>query len=228
MHKIIALQNRKKVLQDFLEIVDCMSFKLVELNITIPDSFFYDKIKWDKNFSEKLDHIIDSGFIALDPLIYDCINVEHLLLEILKDEHNWATTLLAELNINLVVLQNAIVDSTKDDKINNWINQNTIPFSKDVVKILSYSILISDELNEKYNIHRCINTSDLILAILKNKKSRAAQILNRFGLSYRIFKNKIIDSSQHPIGGKNYRKFMKSVLRKKNTIDKRLNNLSKV
>lgn len=226
IQKRIALQKRKEVLQFFFETLDCMSFKHIELNITLPSSLFYDTIKLIKNLSDNLDHNIDSGLIAVDPLIYDCINVEHLLLEILKNEKSWATNLLTELNINLAELQNAIIDSTKGDRIINWINQKTLPFSRDVVKIISYALLISNELNKKYNIHDCINTRDLMLAIIKNKKSKAAQILNRFGLNYRIYKNKIIDSSQHPIGGKNYRKFKKSVLNEINRIDKRLNNLN--
>ena len=79
-----------------------------------------------------------------------------------------------------------------------------------------------------YNRHSdCITTSDLLLALIKNKNSEAGQFLKKTGLRYVTIKNKIVDN-QHPFGLRSFKKFEKSILAKIATIDRQLNKLNRV
>ena len=223
--KIIRLERKREVLISFLQIMKVMSVREFELNFNQFGSMFNDRQKWDKCFSEQLDYSIDICISELE-VSKNYLKPEHILLSILRKK-NTANYILKQLNINvnelIVKLETSIL--RYDEEKPNYF----YPFSKEFIDLFDSASLEAEKLSlKKFNRHSdCITTSDLLLALIKNKNSEAGQFLKKTGLSYVTIRNKIVDN-QHPLGLRSFKKSEKSILAKIATIDRKLNIIKRV
>ena len=108
---------------------------------------------------------------------HDYIGTEHLLLGILKEGEGIAVKILQNLNCELVKLKKAIEESTTPS--GGTMTIGNLPLSKRAEKALKMTYI--EAKNFKNDV---IGTEHLLLSILKEKDSMAAQVLMNFNIDY--------------------------------------------
>jgi len=110
------------------------------------------------------------------------VNIEHLLLGMLRDTTSKASTIINLLGVDLKDVKLSIDKELFED--GSYVSENQLIIDKSVENILRLSLLESISLNSTQT-----DTEHLLLAILKNKNSLAYQILEQYDLNY----NKVYD-----------------------------------
>jgi ATP-dependent Clp protease ATP-binding subunit ClpC len=129
------------------------------------------------NFTSRVQKVIRYSKEEAMRLGHDYIGTEHLLLGILKEGEGIAIKILQNLNCDLLKLKKAIEDSTAPS--GGTMTIGNLPLSKRAEKALKMTYI--EAKNFKNDV---IGTEHLLLSILKEKDSLAAQILLTFNIDY--------------------------------------------
>jgi ATP-dependent Clp protease ATP-binding subunit ClpC len=129
------------------------------------------------NFTSRVQKVIRYSKEEAMRLGHDYIGTEHLLLGVLKEGEGIAIKILQNLNCDLVKLKKAIEDSTAPS--GGTMTIGNLPLSKRAEKALKMTYI--EAKNFKNDV---IGTEHLLLSILKEKDSLAAQILLTFNVDY--------------------------------------------
>ncbi len=129
------------------------------------------------NFTNRVSKVIRFSKEEAMRLGHDYIGTEHLLLGIIKEAEGIAIKILQNLGVDLNRLKKAIEDSTAPS--GGTMTIGNLPLSKRAEKALKMTYI--EAKNFKSDV---IGTEHLLLAILKEKDSLAAQILLTFNVDY--------------------------------------------
>jgi ATP-dependent Clp protease ATP-binding subunit ClpC len=129
------------------------------------------------NFTSRVQKVIRYSKEEAMRLGHDYIGTEHLLLGMLKEGEGIAIKILQNLNCDLAKLKKAIEDSTAPS--GGTMTIGNLPLSKRAEKALKMTYI--EAKNFKNDV---IGTEHLLLSILKEKDSLAAQILLTFNIDY--------------------------------------------
>ncbi len=129
------------------------------------------------NFTSRVQKVIRYSKEEAMRLGHDYIGTEHLLLGVLKEGEGIAIKILQNLNCELAKLKKAIEDSTAPS--GGTMTIGNLPLSKRAEKALKMTYI--EAKNFKNDV---IGTEHLLLSILKEKDSLAAQILLTFNVDY--------------------------------------------
>lgn len=129
------------------------------------------------NFTSRVQKVIRYSKEEAMRLGHDYIGTEHLLLGIIKEGEGIAIKILQNLGVDLTKLKKAIEDSTAPS--GGTMTIGNLPLSKRAEKALKMTYI--EAKNFKNDV---IGTEHLLLSILKEKDSLAAQILLTFNLDY--------------------------------------------
>jgi ATP-dependent Clp protease ATP-binding subunit ClpC len=139
----------------------------------------------------KVKHIINKANDEAKNFDDKFVRPEHMLLSILIDDDNKCSTTLKELNIDLMDLYDSVSEHLRNSQTSNLItsvNKVRLPFSDESKKILKRV----DEESEDLSDHM-IDTSHIMLAILKNYRWGLVKLLKEHGITYKVFKDKILE-----------------------------------
>ena len=129
------------------------------------------------NFTNRVQKVIRFSKEEAMRLGHDYIGTEHLLLGVIKESEGIAVKILLNLGCDLTKLQKAVEDSTAPS--GGTMTIGNLPLSKRAEKALKMTYI--EAKNFKNDV---IGTEHLLLSILKEKDSLAAQILLTFNIDY--------------------------------------------
>lgn len=129
------------------------------------------------NFTSRVQKVIRYSKEEAMRLGHDYIGTEHLLLGIIKENEGIAVKILQNLGCDLNKLRKAVEDSTAPS--GGTMTIGNLPLSKRAEKALKLTYI--EAKNFKNDV---IGTEHLLLSILKEKDSLAAQILITFNIDY--------------------------------------------
>jgi ATP-dependent Clp protease ATP-binding subunit ClpC len=136
------------------------------------------------NFTSRVQKVIRFSKEEAMRLGHDYIGTEHLLLGILKEGEGIAVKILQNLNCDLTKLKKAIEDSTAPS--GGTMTIGNLPLSKRAEKALKMTYIEAKSFKNDV-----IGTEHLLLSILKEKDSLAAQILMTFNIDYTTSYNEL-------------------------------------
>ena len=131
-----------------------------------------------KNFSNSVKDILLFSREEAGRLNNSCVGIEHILLGILRDKKNKASHIIDLLGINIYDLKSTIDKELFEENNPTFNNQLTI--DKSVENLLRISVLESINLNSLET-----DTEHLLLAMLKDTKSVAFRILDKYSINYK-------------------------------------------
>ncbi|GBD07016.1 Negative regulator of genetic competence ClpC/MecB [bacterium HR21] len=129
------------------------------------------------NFSQRMQEVIRLSREEALRLGHDYIGTEHLLLAILREGGGMAVRILRNLGVDLLRLQRAIEDNVRT--YGGTLTIGNIPLTKQAERVLKLSYLEARALKSDL-----IGTEHLLLALLREGDTIAAQILAHFNVSY--------------------------------------------
>lgn len=129
------------------------------------------------NFTSRVSKVIRFSKEEAMRLGHDYIGTEHLLLGIIKEGEGIAVKILVNLGVDLSKLKKAIEDATAPS--GGTMTIGNLPLSKRAEKALKMTYI--EAKNFKNDV---VGTEHLLLSILKEKDSLAAQILLTFNVDY--------------------------------------------
>lgn len=129
------------------------------------------------NFSQRMQEVIRLSREEALRLGHDYIGTEHLLLAILREGGGMAIRILRNLGVDLVRLQRAIEENVRT--YGGTLTIGNIPLTKQAERVLKLSYLEARALKSDL-----IGTEHLLLALLREGDTIAAQILAHFNVSY--------------------------------------------
>ncbi|MDR0798341.1 MAG: ATP-dependent Clp protease ATP-binding subunit, partial [Dysgonamonadaceae bacterium] len=149
----------------------------------------------NKNFSNNVKNILLFSREEAGRLHNTTVGVEHILLGMIRDSNSKASAVIHRLGVNLKALKLDIDEELFKD--GRYISENQMVIDKSVENLLRLSLLESMNLNSGQT-----DTEHLLLAMLKNKDSAAARILENHRLDYNkvydfLLKEKGIDRPVH-------------------------------
>ena len=131
----------------------------------------------DKNFSETIKEIISYSKEEAGRLRNNYVGTEHLLLGILRSRNCNASSIIYRLGANPDEIKSTIDQELYEN--NTMVPENQLIIDKGVENTLRISLL------ESMGLHNSQTDSEhLLLAILKDERSLAAQILRQYDISY--------------------------------------------
>jgi ATP-dependent Clp protease ATP-binding subunit ClpC len=119
------------------------------------------------------------------------VRPEHILLSMITHSNNKAVDVLMDMGVDVNDLYDKIGEHLRNTQLQltpQTKKRVRLPFSDETQKVLKK---LDDEAN-KLNDHT-INTIHMVLAILKFTKWDLVRVLSLFGITYKTFKNKIIN-----------------------------------
>ena len=134
-------------------------------------------------FSQELKDVISYGKEEALRLRHDQIGIEHLLLGLIRDGNGLALKVLHSLQIDSSLLKRKIEDAIRDKVTVMPANTASVAFTKQAEKVLKITLLEAKSMQQDL-----ISTEHLLLAILRNKDNIATQLLNKWDVTYEIFK----------------------------------------
>ncbi|MGD9558637.1 MAG: ATP-dependent Clp protease ATP-binding subunit [Mangrovibacterium sp.] len=143
----------------------------------------------DSQFSPRIKDVLTYSREEAIRLGNDQIGLEHIFLGILRDGEGIAIDMLSNLGVNLSEVKQAVENILRTDKEID--SQASIQLLKSAEKALKLVYLEARALNSP-----TISTGHLLLAILKDKDSRIAHLLNDFHVNYYILKSRLEDYKQ--------------------------------
>lgn len=123
------------------------------------------------------------------------IKPEHLLLSLLNDKENEVVDVLEEMGSDVIDLSEKLEGYLRF-KIKNpiIIEVKIVPLSESSKNILSSAELESDKLRDNY-----VGVEHLFLSILKNRSLDGTKVLGNQGITYRTFKETLLNLKQQKI-----------------------------
>ncbi|MCI0515213.1 ATP-dependent Clp protease ATP-binding subunit [candidate division KSB1 bacterium] len=137
-----------------------------------------------KNFSSRVQMVIQYAREEALRLGHDYIGTEHLLLGLIHEGEGYAIEILRNLGCDLEELRKAIEDAVRAP--GDTLTIGDIPFTKRAEKILKMAYVEA----EKYKSD-ITGTEHLLLAIVREHEGMAAQILQTFGINYDVIKEEL-------------------------------------
>lgn len=138
----------------------------------------------NKNFSQRVQMVIQFSREEAIRLGHDYIGSEHLLLGIIRENDGLACKTLRNLGINLAELKKAIEDNVGSSS--SLMTVGTLPLSKSGERILKMTYIEAKNYNSEV-----IGTEHLLLSLAKEKDCLAAHILTNFDADYAKIKNEL-------------------------------------
>jgi ATP-dependent Clp protease ATP-binding subunit ClpC len=138
----------------------------------------------EAKFSEKVKEVISLAREEALRLGHDYIGTEHLVLGMIRDGEGISLSLLKKLGVSVDELKKAIEKYTeKSATFKQFKNIEQIPLTKQSEKVLKITYL-------EAKVFKCemIATEHVLLAILRDTENLATQILNKFDVTYEVFK----------------------------------------
>ncbi|MCS7169326.1 MAG: ATP-dependent Clp protease ATP-binding subunit, partial [Candidatus Kapabacteria bacterium] len=129
------------------------------------------------NFSQRMQEVVRLSREEALRLGHDYIGTEHLLLAILREGGGMAIRILRNLGVDLLRLQRAIEDNVRT--YGGTLTIGNIPLTKQAERVLKLSYLEARSLKSDL-----IGTEHLLLALLREGDTIAAQILAHFSVNY--------------------------------------------
>ncbi|WP_372772344.1 ATP-dependent Clp protease ATP-binding subunit [Mangrovibacterium sp.] len=143
----------------------------------------------DSQFSPRIKDVLSYSREEAIRLGNEQIGLEHIFLGILRDGEGIAIDILSGLGINLSEVKIAVENELRTDKEID--PQASVQLLKSAEKALKLVYLEARALNSQ-----TISTGHLLLAILKDKDSQIATILNDYHINYYILKSRLEDYKQ--------------------------------
>ena len=132
----------------------------------------------NRQYSQKLSDILEYSREEAGRLRCDSIGPEHLLLALLRDGDNMATTLLSKLHADL---QDIKTDIESDIERTNTFNDTarSLDLNATANKVMRLTLLEARVLKKTM-----ADAEHLLLALLKDRHNMAADVLSRNEVSY--------------------------------------------
>ncbi len=143
----------------------------------------------DSQFSPRIKDVLSYSREEAIRLGNDQIGLEHIFLGILRDGEGIAIDMLSKLGVDLLEVKEAVENMLRTDKEID--SQASIQLLKSAEKALKLVYLEARALNSP-----TISTGHLLLALLKDKDSRIAALLNDFHVNYYLLKSRLEDYKQ--------------------------------
>ncbi|MEN3026744.1 MAG: ATP-dependent Clp protease ATP-binding subunit [Chlorobiota bacterium] len=131
----------------------------------------------EANFSQRMQEVIQLSREEALRLGHDYIGTEHLLLAILREGGGMAIRILRNLGVDLVRLQRAIEENVRT--YGGTLTIGNIPLTKQAERALKLSYLEARSLKSDL-----VGTEHLLLALLREPDTIAAQVLAHFNVTY--------------------------------------------
>ena len=131
-----------------------------------------------KNFSNSVKDILLFSREEAGRLNNACVGIEHILLGILRDKKNKASHIIHLLGIDTNELKSVIDRELYEES--SPVSENQLTIDKSVENLLRISVLESFNLNSQET-----DTEHLLLAMLKDTRSSAFHILDRYSINYK-------------------------------------------
>lgn len=144
------------------------------------------------NFSHQVKEVLSFSREEALRLGSDCIGTEHLLLGMIKEDHNAAVTILKSLHVELVELKKEVeksIEAEKEEPDNNPRKaglfkffskpRRGLPLNKQAEKAIRESVLQAKDTKSP-----TVETEHLMLSILKNPEDIGTKILSRYDVDY--------------------------------------------
>lgn len=153
----------------------------------------------ENRFTERVTNIINFSKEEANRLRNNSITPEHLLLGILREGDGKAIELLKNQKVDLLELKKNLEDMLKMNASIEQSVSDEISFNAETSRILRISLLEARLLKDQQ-----VDTEHLLLAILKDNNTNAANTLNDCGLDYRNTLNQILIKSTDVQDGMGY------------------------
>lgn len=138
----------------------------------------------EAKFSEKAKEMITMSREEALRLGHDYIGTEHLLLGMIREGDSISLQILKKMGVNLEELKKAVEQYTKNTASFSTIKSvDQIPLTKQSEKVLKITYLEAKAFKSEW-----IGTEHVLLSILRDKENLATQILNKFDVTYDLFK----------------------------------------
>ncbi|WP_321281863.1 ATP-dependent Clp protease ATP-binding subunit [Marinifilum fragile] len=139
----------------------------------------------DSKFSPRIKDVLSYSKEEAERLGNSAIGTEHLFLGILREGEGIAVDILISLGVDLYDIRKNIEREIKSDTITD-LDQNNIPLQRSAERVLKLIYLEAKALK-----NNTIDTSHLLLAILKDDKSMVTQILEDQTIDYNKVKENL-------------------------------------
>jgi len=137
-----------------------------------------------KNFSSRVQVVIQYSREEALRLGHDYIGTEHLLLGLLRESEGIAIEILNNLGCDLDELKKSIEDAIKTT--GDTMTVGDIPLTKRAEKILKMAYMEADRFKSDVT-----GTEHLLLALVREKDGVAAQVLMSFDVTYDLIKEEL-------------------------------------
>jgi ATP-dependent Clp protease ATP-binding subunit ClpC len=141
----------------------------------------------ENNYSKKLTDVIEYSREEAVRLQSSYIGPEHLLLGVLRDGECHAVRILQELETDVVTLKKTLEMELRSTSSTEGIPSDSLAISKAAERVLRMSMLESRVFKSELT-----GTEHLLLALLKEELSLAAQLLNEKGITYSMLYDKMV------------------------------------
>lgn len=143
----------------------------------------------DSKFSPRVKDVLSFSKEEAERLGNNAIGTEHLFLGILREGEGVAIDILDLLRIDILDMKHDIESKLRNNSVSH-LDQEDIPLQKSAERILKLIYLEAKALK-----NQTIDTSHLLLAILKDEKCLATQYLESKNIDYNTVKNSLKSSS---------------------------------
>ncbi|MEN8155552.1 MAG: ATP-dependent Clp protease ATP-binding subunit [Bacteroidota bacterium] len=143
----------------------------------------------DAQFSQRIKDVLGYSKEEAVRLGNSHINVEHLLLGIMRDGEGLAIDVLVVLGVELYDFRMAIEKSIRNEQPSVVSDPDSLPLLKSTERILKLTHLEARSMKQK-----TIDTNHLLLAILKDDNNYGTRYLVENGITYNKVKQEIADS----------------------------------
>jgi ATP-dependent Clp protease ATP-binding subunit ClpC len=144
-----------------------------------------------KNFSNRVKEILMYSREEAGRLRNSNVAVEHILLGMLRDSQNLASSIIQRLGVNAGELKSTLDSEMYEE--GDYVSETQLTIDKSVENLLRLSLLESIGLNSFET-----DTEHLLLAILKNDSSLACRILKEYEVDYQKVYNAILENKGAP------------------------------
>ncbi|MDR0427574.1 MAG: ATP-dependent Clp protease ATP-binding subunit [Dysgonamonadaceae bacterium] len=141
-----------------------------------------------KNFSDNVKEILIYSREEAGRLRNSNVGIEHILLGILRDSQNGASSIIQFLGVNSNELKSALDREMAEE--GEYVSENQLTIDKSVEGLLRISLLESINLNSSKT-----DTEHLLLAILRNSDTVAYRILKEYNIDYQRVYNAILEKN---------------------------------
>ncbi|NOZ45625.1 MAG: ATP-dependent Clp protease ATP-binding subunit [Chlorobi bacterium] len=140
----------------------------------------------DSKYSQRIKDVISFSREEAVRLGNQQIGTEHLFLGILREGEGLAVEILLSFGVNLSELKHILENKIRTNQILNIKDIESIPLLKSAERVLKLVYLEAKSLQKEK-----VDTSHLLLAILKDQSSYVTQVLKEMDIDYTMVRNAI-------------------------------------